>query len=113
MDLYATIGSRIKHERMKRGLTQAKLAEMSGVAPTYIGVIERADKKLSVDTLVKITNALGVTLDSLMRDSGNLSAQLSRVEEMLHITEGLCEDDLAILFDVAGTIANNLKNRRK
>ena len=62
---YVSIGKRIKELRKQRGLTQAKLAEESGVEPSNISHIERAATKLSLPTMVNIANALGVTLDEI------------------------------------------------
>jgi len=63
------IGKRIKEKRKQRGLTQAVLAEMSGVEPSNISHIERAATKLSLPTLVSIANALQVSADELLYDS--------------------------------------------
>ena len=68
---YTIIGKRIKDIRKSRGLTQAQLAELSGVEPSNISHIERAATKLSLPTLINIANALGSSLDELVY--GNLT----------------------------------------
>lgn len=55
---YRLLGARVREIRLKKGLTQEKLAEICDISPSYIGIIERGDKKLSVETLVKIASAL-------------------------------------------------------
>lgn len=74
---YKIIGKRIKEKRVKLGLTQAALAELSGVEPSNISHIERAATKLSLPTLVAIANALGSTLDELVYDNLNKSEHVS------------------------------------
>ena len=74
---YVIIGKRIRELRTKKGLTQALLAEMSGIEPSNISHIERAATKLSLPTLVSIANALEVTLDELVYDNINKSAHVS------------------------------------
>ena len=67
---YVIIGTRIREIRKSKNMTQAVLAELSGIEPSNISHIERAATKLSLPTLVSIANALEVTLDELVY--GNL-----------------------------------------
>lgn len=82
---YTTIGKRIKELRIQKHLTQAALAEMSGIEPSNISHIERAATKLSLPTLVSIANALEVTLDELVYDNLKKSAHISfgLIDELL------------------------------
>lgn len=63
------LGNRIRQKRNQLDISQEQLSEMCGLSPTYVGIIERGDKKLSVSTLVKIANALKVNTDYLLGDS--------------------------------------------
>lgn len=74
---YKIIGQRIREYRTSKGITQAVLAEMSGVEPSNISHIERAATKLSLPTLVSIANALEVTLDELVYDNLKKSSHIS------------------------------------
>ena len=74
---YVTIGKRIKELRKRKGLTQAQLAEMSGVEPSNISHIERAATKLSLPTLIAIANALDATLDELVYGNLKKSSHIS------------------------------------
>ena len=74
---YVIIGKRIKELRTKKGMTQAMLAELSGVEPSNISHIERAATKLSLPTLIGIANALGATLDELVYNNLNASMHIS------------------------------------
>ncbi|MEF2968392.1 helix-turn-helix transcriptional regulator [Paenibacillus sp. M1] len=66
---YDALGRRLRQERHKMNLTQEKLAEKIEVSDAYIGQIERGERSLSLDTLVKLANQLGVTVDYLLHDS--------------------------------------------
>ena len=59
-------GEKIREERLKQGLSQEKLASRAGVHRTYIGMIERAEKNITLENIEKIANALGISLDKLM-----------------------------------------------
>lgn len=63
----ATIGARIREARGISGMTQEKLAEMTGVNTTYISDIERGAKFPSLNLFIKIVDALGVSADFILR----------------------------------------------
>ena len=65
---YHALGKRIREERLRLKLTQEKLAEEVGVSTAYIGQIERGERSLTLDKLVKVVNRLGVTIDFLLAD---------------------------------------------
>lgn len=56
------LGNRIKELRMMNKLTQEKLAEHANLHVSYIGMIERGEKNLSVRALNDILVALNVSL---------------------------------------------------
>lgn len=66
---YDALGNRLRQERHKMHWTQEKLAEKIEVSDAYIGQIERGERSLSLETLVKLANQLGVTVDYLLHDS--------------------------------------------
>ncbi len=66
---YKRLGKRIREERQRLHLTQAQLAEDIDISDTYMGAIERGERSLTLDTLVRLVNRLGVTVDYLLADS--------------------------------------------
>jgi transcriptional regulator with XRE-family HTH domain len=52
-------GRRIRQLRLANHLTQEGLAERAGLHPTYIGGIERGERNVGFDNLLKIARALG------------------------------------------------------
>lgn len=66
---YKRLGVRIREERKRLNLTQAQLAEAVDISDTYMGAIERGERSLTLDTLVRLVNRLGVTVDYLLSDS--------------------------------------------
>lgn len=59
------IGQRIRNYRTQQGLSQERLAELSGCHPTYIGQIERGEKNATLESIEKIAAALQVPLATL------------------------------------------------
>lgn len=66
---YKRLGIRIREERLRLNLTQAQLAEDIDISDTYMGAIERGERSLTLDTLVRLVNRLGVTVDYMLSDS--------------------------------------------
>ena len=64
-EIAKSIGQRIRNYRNQLGLSQEKLAELSGCHPTYIGQIERGEKNATLESIDKISSALNVSLSTL------------------------------------------------
>lgn len=62
------IGNNLSKLRASRSLTQEALGKYIGLTPSAISNIERSSSYPSVDTLIKIANFFGVTLDYLSSD---------------------------------------------
>jgi len=68
------LGSNVLKWRTELKMTQGELAQRVKVGQTFIGQIERGEKQPSVDTLMKLSDALGVTTEELLRN-GEHSAE--------------------------------------
>lgn len=55
-------GKRVKEERIKQKLSQEKLASKAGLHRTYIGMIERAEKNITLENIQKICRALNLKI---------------------------------------------------
>ena len=55
-----TFGKNVQKYRISQGLSQEKLAELAGVHRTYIGMIERAEKNITLCNIEKIAKALNI-----------------------------------------------------
>ena len=59
-------GNRVRELRMKQGLSQERLGQIAKVHRTYIGMIERAEKNITLTNMEKIAKALRVKLSDLV-----------------------------------------------
>lgn len=64
-EIAKTIGRRVRNYRIEKGLSQEKLAELSGCHPTYIGQVERGEKNATLESIEKIASAMNVSLAQL------------------------------------------------
>ncbi|MGM9747788.1 MAG: helix-turn-helix domain-containing protein [Candidatus Cryptobacteroides sp.] len=60
-------GSNVQKYRKAQKLSQEKLAELAGVHRTYIGMIERAEKNITLCNMEKIAKALQVKIQDLLQ----------------------------------------------
>ena len=66
---YVDMGKRVRKQRQLIGRTQQELAERIGVSTSFVGHVERGTRKASLETLVALSNALGVGVDYLLAGS--------------------------------------------
>ena len=64
----ATIGKNVRKYRLMKKLRQEDLAEKAGLTTNYIGMVERGEKIPSLETFIKILNALGVSADMVLSE---------------------------------------------
>ena len=72
------IGSRLREERRRSGLSQRELARRLGVSASLISQIETGQSKPSVGTLYAIVTELGVSLDRLFQHADGPADDESR-----------------------------------
>ena len=69
-DIAKIVGQRIRSYRTGKHLSQEKLAELSGCHSAYIGQLERGEKNATLESIEKISAALGVPLSTLFENLG-------------------------------------------
>jgi transcriptional regulator with XRE-family HTH domain len=66
-DILKVLGKNIRTERLKKSLSQEKLAELAGLHRTYIGMIERAEKNITILNIKKVSSALKIKISDLLK----------------------------------------------
>ena len=74
------IGLRIAQARKKKSMSQADLAEKAQVSISHISDIENGKKQIGIEIFIRITEALNVSADWLLRASNNEVKQIQRNE---------------------------------
>ena len=60
-------GNRIRQFRTETGLSQEKLSFLTGFHRTYIGMIERGERNISLTNMLVFAKAFDVTIDELVK----------------------------------------------
>ena len=62
------LGAVIRDERLRRGLSQEALADLSGLSRTHVGEIERGEVGLSFSTVQAVAQGLGMPLSDIVKE---------------------------------------------
>ena len=68
MSIAAELGKRIRFYRKELHLSQEQLAELCDFHPTYIGQLERGEKNATLESVCKLSQGLGISLNTLLED---------------------------------------------
>jgi len=80
MAIYRQIGEKIRRLRQTKGLSQKDLASYVGVTYQQIQNYEKGKSKIPVDRLIKIAEALEVSLDYFLKEFDNNHNKVSESE---------------------------------
>lgn len=107
---YKVIGERIWQRRREKGWSQEILAELADLTPSHISYVESGKKKVGLEGLYRIAEALGVTLDILVYEwTENPDASQKAFDALL---KGCTADEQRFLYECAKAIREVLRNHR-
>lgn len=95
---YKRIGLRIRQKRRECGFSQAELAEQVELSATYVSLLERGRKHLTLDTAAVLAEKLGCSLGWLLTGGDNFNSSVkSYSAQDLELLEALFSDALELL----------------
>jgi transcriptional regulator with XRE-family HTH domain len=109
---YKRLGSRIREERLRLHLTQAELAEAIDISDTYMGAIERGERSLTLNTIVRLVSRLGVSIDYLLADYVP-DSDSNILEQFRQITDQQPLERKQLAIKVLRTIFSHFENEGK
>ena len=105
---YKLLGERIRNARTALGLTQERLAEIASLSTSHMSNIETGTTRVSLNTVVRLANALGVSTDHLLADSV-LHAR-TVLEEDIQAVLGDCDEyELHVIAEIIGAVKRSLR----
>lgn len=96
-DTTILIGNRIKSLRTKRRMSQATLAEKTGISAKYLGEVERGEANLSVELMNLIANALDAPLSAIL-ETEHIRPYKELISEIVRLAPRLNEKDAQIVY---------------
>ena len=102
-------GPRVRRIRNGLGLTQTAMAEALEISPSYLNLIERNQRPLTVQLLLKLAAVYKVDLDELQGEAGGSAGQLREVfADPLLAGEVPGDQELIEVAEVAPNAANGI-----
>ncbi|MCB2293835.1 helix-turn-helix domain-containing protein [Clostridium algoriphilum] len=80
---YAKIGNRIRIEREKFDMTRERFSELLNISPYFLGQIERGERKMSINTLINVSECLHISIDYLFFGQVNVSANTNVLHSLI------------------------------
>jgi transcriptional regulator with XRE-family HTH domain len=104
MNLKTYIGSKIKEYRKAIKLTTLELGELSETSQSTISEIERGSRSIQVETLIKICNTLGVTLNDLLPpDAFKKQLEVAddpEIRQLMSLVNSLSSEEIRLLISI-------------
>src|SRR3954462_1322919 len=97
------LGARVKRMRRDLGLTQTRMAEDLGVSPSYLNLLERNQRPVTAQVLLRLAEAYDLDLKSLSSDPEAASAPgLAEVfSDQMFRDLGVARHEIAEVADLA------------
>ncbi len=105
------IGRRVRESRIQKHMSQEALSELISMSVTYISHIETAKKQASLESLVRIADVLGVTVDNLL--NGNQANDLAEYKtELAQLFDNCSSYEKRIVYEIALAAKKSLVENR-
>lgn len=104
---YKSLGKRIKDIRLSKKITQKELAHNANITDRYMSNIETGKCKTSIETVISIVNALGVSLDNVFYDSldnvstnNTVNSKTVYDKEVKELLKDLNNEELKLIIEI-------------
>lgn len=119
------IGIRIRLQRETLNLSRERFAEIIGLSSFYIGQIERGERSMSLETLIKVSRTLKISTDYILQGhtlymeniyaleaiEDNYKEEIDQeIKDLLHLFSGLSKTKIQLIEDLAKLIIPHLNN---
>lgn len=90
-EVLRVVGSRLKEARKKAGLTQQEVATRAGVGQSHINELERGNTNITIKTLCRMADRLGVDVRELLPEGPSLPPTKAGIERLAEAFDNLAQ----------------------
>ncbi|WP_158602369.1 helix-turn-helix domain-containing protein [Cohnella endophytica] len=100
------IGARVRSIRKSKGLTQEQLAELASTSHSYIGDLERGERNVTLQSLEKVSEALGVNFFELFNygEFPEVEKKNSTIRKIIELLMDKEDADIEKAFNVLNAL---------
>ena len=91
-------GERLRNRRNTLGLTQEFVADKVGISLRFYQMLERGEKSVSLDTLIRLSKTLSISIDYLLLGDLSYSTENPLVDSLNALSPQQREDALKIVL---------------
>lgn len=77
------IGQRLRQRRQELGLTREKMSELADIGTGYYGQLEVGTSQMSIDTLIKLSRSMHLSMEYLLFGEGEKPGDPSAMIDLL------------------------------
>lgn len=103
------VAENMRRLRKERKLTQEELAHRSGLSGTYISCLERQQQTISLKTLERVAEALGVPVAECLRPQEQQMEKDPLAKKIAALFDQLDKNDAFLLYRVLRLISTRLR----
>ncbi|MBU8757247.1 helix-turn-helix domain-containing protein [Priestia megaterium] len=104
MDIKKYMGVKIKEYRKTMKLTTMELGYLSGTSQSTISEIERGTRSIQVESLAKICNVLGVTINDVLPITASKekidASYTPEMSQLINLISSFSSDEVRLLTDI-------------
>lgn len=105
-----TIGDRIKEIREDLGWTQEKLADESKISKGFLSDVENNKRDISATNVLKIANAMGASLEYLLRGEESSKQKEKREPEQIPVELSKAAEELKLSYSDTLTLRDTYRS---
>lgn len=105
-------GKRLKKYRQKKYLSQMQLSELIGSSPTSVSHLENGTHSPSLETLIKLSTALGVGIDELLAESLPSVTNIHLDKDIAELLSDCSVQEKQILKDIITVTKKTLREHK-
>lgn len=109
---YKALGLRVKTKRLDKALSQEQLAELANISVPHMSHIETGNTKVSLPTLIEVSNALNCGVDELICDSVRNAKKVFE-QEIAEQLQNCTEKEIRLIADMVKALKQSYRRIEK
>ena len=103
------MGDRMKSKRLQLGYTQEKVAELTDISFSTYSKIENAIQSPSLDTLIRISIVLDISMDYLIFGNENIKKDIDNISDIITLLQNADFKQVRYAYELLSQLLSKIK----